>query len=145
MLGSGEGPGADLELSVAVAAGGDDAAVGAEPHGVGRARRNGHDVAPSAHIVRRRRERTFAARTAFFCRMQVSGNSRLQEIAVLNREVRSRSDVGARMHARAPGIAKDLGARCAVAGVNGRQPQIPSPTWEARSTSAPSTTSSPME
>ena len=49
------------------------------------------------------------------------------------------------MHARAPGIAKDPGARCAVAGVNGRQPQIPSPAWEARSTSAPSTTSSPME
>ena len=120
-------------------------AVGAEPHGVGRARRNGHDVAPPAHIVRRRRERTFAARTAFSCRLQVSGSSRLQEIAVLDRDVRPRSDVGARMHARAPGIAKDPGARCAVAGVNGRQPQIPSPTWEARSTSAPSTTSSPME
>ena len=46
-----EGPRPDLELSVAVAAGGDDTAVGAEPHGVDRARRNGHDVAPMAHIA----------------------------------------------------------------------------------------------
>ena len=72
-----EGPRPDLELSVAVAAGGDDTAVGAEPHGVDRARRDGHDVAPMAHIARRPRERTFAARTAFSCKPLRSGGSHL--------------------------------------------------------------------
>ena len=50
-VGSGEGPGPDLELSVAVTAGGDDGAVAAEPHSMGRSRRDGYDVAPSAHLA----------------------------------------------------------------------------------------------
>ena len=45
----------------------------------------------------------------------------------------------------APPESRRIRGQCAVARVSGRQPQTPSPTWEARNTRAPSTSNSPME